>query len=1209
MTVLTAPLQFCFDMSHYFPLEPPEQSVEVRDFKQAALVAAGRIIALLRAERPAGAVELSTQQVVRASEVTDLRNSPPRSRDGPSTADTARYQVVITATKTAVKAAPPVVKAVAKAGKRVTLAPQSGSTGPIAEFLAPQQYGVVPMWLRDITYPSESVIARYQHIQNRCYVSKSLICEGNGLFAGVRLSKDMIITLCGGRICDMGTTDNLYLMQVKLHHMDKIIDGKPTERYPVDFTKWGYSNSNIWDIDGNNAKVTKRDGHHCLVATRVILPNEEIMWHYGEDFEWSVWHYGEDFDWSDVVLHRNIPQLFQVLHQVDAMIMLGRHAQLINDIELASKSWTAADVKAWKQQTDPYNRLIMRAASGQLPLTERHYFIPTNNGDFGIALPMILSCEIVYRNIAHGQMGNPKGCPDLKMLSSDSRVRTTGGTRQSTPRSVRPTVTGPTDELDAVPPPWLFPGTEWRSNLVIKIASATPLNKRKDNHGHSISSPRYEHTRTASIDIVVAESDLLEEVAAEKVTAGVSKLSDSECTRVGIAEHCSGSENDEFNTMGEPETAPSNQPVADSLNATESEIAHTLSRQKWLGISQSMHDGMSTATHGVLLDKVANLLAPPPKVRDYNAKAFRTYIQNVGTLTDDKIRDLGPTICNNQVDVCILVDVGITVNTMAQYTVKLKQAVGPGYSILIFPTERIGSTAVGGAVVILHSRVKSKKVNQLAPFGTLVEVKGIFGRQPFSVYGIYSAVSAEESVQQQEQAAGTSGSLCDKVQAALPPDSGTTHEHLRLSLLEGCALSMLEARTIFVGGDFNSPLTADNDRHDFGSVLSGIKLGNSSGAEQAGLPSYRSGKVETRIDHMYHSDTAKVYVSRLLRTVHHDNGHAGLLTGYFINRGAPNRWKFVLRQLAKRMQDFKIPEVTADFTEKFKKLVIDRSLPLAEQLDKLTCDTVQIVYPRRIKPARKGQSRDWSPESRALELHLKRVVTLKSLLQRRIAPSVNTYLKVVQLSTQAIVRLVQSAEHLVTYEELTLYNSAYWEGRTPETAADVIIQATAELKKELTDENRKRRRKAFLAAQQKSSYDAQMGRIKAVSQSLLGSKRKSYKLETLEEEDSTNISPGDIHAKVTDYFGEWMACPGPPPPWKEILTDRDAFGEWSSSLGIPTHLQEYMWSSISSRPPPSEALDDFRRKVDARPEFEELLTELKHAKKDLLAACRDYRMT
>lgn len=272
-------------------------------------------------------------------------------------------------------------------------------------------------------------------------------------------------------------------------------------------------------------------------------------------------------------------------------------------------------------------------------------------------------------------------------------------------------------------------------------------------------------------------------------------------------------------------------------------------------------------------------------------------------------------ILRERVDVCIMLDAGVRADDVTAKTRNIKASLGPGYGVFIFPTVYIHyGTSVGGAIVIVHNRLKSRQINQLAPLGTLIEVKGVLGNQPIAVYGIYSAVTQTNihqstlprTLNSPQPTQGRNnwvrhphhtqthrtlppgeriGSLHSKVHALLSPDDGTVHEHLRGVLLDGLALSAVEGRTYFVGGDFNYDMTAGRDIHKFGEVIDGLHMQNSESLSQQTRSTYKSAKNVTRIDHMFHSPGAKPEGCRLVRNVHHHNGHAGLLASYQVDRG------------------------------------------------------------------------------------------------------------------------------------------------------------------------------------------------------------------------------------------------------------------------------------------------------------------------------------
>ena len=90
----------------------------------------------------------------------------------------------------------------------------------------------------------------------------------------------------------------------------------------------------------------------------------------------------------------------------------------------------------------------------------------------------------------------------------------------------------------------------------------------------------------------------------------------------------------------------------------------------------------------------------------------------------------------------------------------------------------------------------------------------------------------------------------------------------------------------------------------------------------------------------------------LQRPLHFENGHAGLLARYKIDRGPTSRWQYPLRQLPKAQKDFGDPVVVTEIKQRLSALVRDLSLPCAARLDKLATDTVGLVYPYQPRQAR-----------------------------------------------------------------------------------------------------------------------------------------------------------------------------------------------------------------------------------------------------------------
>ena len=542
-----------------------------------------------------------------------------------------------------------------------------------------------------------------------------------------------------------------------------------------------------------------------------------------------------------------------------------------------------------------------------------------------------------------------------------------------------------------------------------------------------------------------------------------------------------------------------------------------------------------TEEHARRLDQLADAKAPVHRSKVDHGKHLRTHIQNLDTYTEPKFHALMDLLINQDggIDVCILLDAGIREEHAKAKEFDIKRRIGPGYAVFVFPTAREERTAVGGAIVIVHNRLSSRSVSQLSPLGTLIEVKGKIGCQPVAVYGVYSAIDSVEP-----------GSLCMKVKSRLQPDDGTVHEQLRGALIESLAHCAAEGRTFVLGGDFNDTLRPESDPHDFMDVMDGLRMRNSETTSQRLRPTYSSGGRHTRIDHMFHSPGAKCLGVRLQRPLHFENGHVGLHATYKVDRGPTSRWQYPLRQLTKAQKDFGDPIVVADIQQRFATLVRDMSLPCAARLDKLAKDSVQLVYPYQPRQARNKVRRDWSPESIALEIHLKRVRRLKAILGNRPAITDGQYRRALRFSTEGLNKLARGPEQLEIFEGLTVYNSSFWDGVRGDEVRMFLAGAQAELSAKLTVGMRRDRRKRFLLSIQKKNYDLQLGKLKGAVLATLGAKKKSFKLESLKDGDSTILSPGNIHAIVQRYMTEWFAFPvdgSSPPDWETLLQDEHQF--------------------------------------------------------------------
>ena len=266
------------------------------------------------------------------------------------------------------------------------------------------------------------------------------------------------------------------------------------------------------------------------------------------------------------------------------------------------------------------------------------------------------------------------------------------------------------------------------------------------------------------------------------------------------------------------------------------------------------------------------------------------------------------------------------------------------------------------------------------------------------------------------------------------------------------------------------------------------------------------------------------------------------------------------------MKDFGDPIVVADIKARLADLSRDVTIPCAERLDKLTTETVRLVYPHQKKQKRNSVCRDWTPDSVALEIHMKRVRMLEKLLGKPTDPTGRGYLRVVRYGRAALGKLARNPEQLIVFESLTQYNTAFWSQATLVQAREDLLMAMAELKDNLTDDMKQSRRRKFLLSIRKRNYEVQLGKIKGVVLMTLGSKKKSFKLESLKAGEEIIIEPGTIHSIVQQYMTVWFAHPDDgtdPPEWALILGDRHSFESWARLRLVPEPLIQTLWHAIN----------------------------------------------
>ena len=385
----------------------------------------------------------------------------------------------------------------------------------------------------------------------------------------------------------------------------------------------------------------------------------------------------------------------------------------------------------------------------------------------------------------------------------------------------------------------------------------------------------------------------------------------------------------------------------------------------------------SIATEVQRLNHLADHYAPVYRSKKEYERWVNTYIHNIGGLTQAKQVDIGNTILAKKVDVVILLDTRIT-QARLKFVHKDLKTMLAGFHVVIYPTTEENGVTIGGAIVITSPRVRSKSIHQLSPHGSLVEVTGSLGASTFAMYGTY--------VPQQNDAPGALASKITKTLAADGADDTDPFIHLKDQLHQAVTRTLAEKRFIMVGGDFNASLLETDDPHDFRTLFHALQLSSAETNVSLLRPTYINGTNRTRIDHLLTSHPEQVHLVAIHRSVMFQQDHAALLASVRIKRlhDLHERWILPLKQLQREQFDGADADQVAEIQ------AILCSLPPCEHTDPsrrlqwYTDETMKRLKTARAVriPPRHKLTKFWCPENVALDICLRLIVSIRTLLRR-----------------------------------------------------------------------------------------------------------------------------------------------------------------------------------------------------------------------------------
>ena len=781
-------------------------------------------------------------------------------------------------------------------------------------------------------------------------------------------------------------------MEAVLEGQTVAIDGTPTLQHHTDFTHTGFINEFIWHIGkiDENVRIKANLGCYRLCDGR---PRQQLFFNYGPDY-----------NWMPVIHLRNLPQLRLILRQVQTQYGQLYHSQMCELLHNI-RDWSSADITAAYESHDRNLVLIAYVLRGHLVPAQRHYHHFADTRSFDDWLEMILTSEVVYRNIAFRYAFNPtqRHVPKLELLKKDA-VMPDLATRKSM-RIKNIVMRTPASDNEIIQRLSPFTGVLWERRIFLSVG-ATMLSKLLQDPTQAPITPFYmppeneKQTETAPTSaavthieittsphssvtgrtvhfIAIQATDYLHPGQSHKhvsadahIKAQVQALLDTE-----VIHHCPTPSQPPAIT---PPLHPPPQPPPDTSPLPESNTVHdahdclyadddgsadavsavTLptpdngESDEEMSDTESINfpeptppqtppppqdnerDAMITIS---ALNQLADMYAPVHPSRGKVDRWVNTYIHNVGGLTEAKLVEIVAVLLAKRCDVAVLLDARIT-SKQITLTFKHIKTMLTGFHVVIYPTAQVNGVSVGGSVVITSPRVKHKSIHQLCPHGSVVEVAGSVGVSNFAVCAVY--------VPQQNTAPG---SLLTKINVALaqdfPDDPPDAFDHIKDQQHQAVVRHTAAKRLILVGGDFNASLTDTNDPHNFRELIEATSLQSAESATSLLKPTYISGTVSTRIDHVLTTHLQQIQAVAIYRGIMFQHDHAALITSMIVKKvhDLHARWILPLKQLRQAQFDGADADQVAKVHESLATLTVDTSLPPDRQIQQLTEDTMTLI--------------------------------------------------------------------------------------------------------------------------------------------------------------------------------------------------------------------------------------------------------------------------
>ena len=986
-------------------------------------------------------------------------------------------------------------------------------------------------------YPHPTIKSHLKYFTESIKPIQSTICKVPGAAATRRLKAGSVIGIMSGHVVN---SPHSHAIRIKNQQIAPTI-GDPWAIYSL-------INEYIWDEDLNTAEF-KANGLVVVKKDVDINEGDEIFVNYSE-------YYGDNWD---QLRNQNILDLSDIAIQMSELFPHAPARDLIN--ACVTSSTMPANIQ----------RLLHDFSYGDVlyPLFPLHDFAPPIGLTTEQWIEFVFRCRWTYKNFCFRRLHDPRGWrhPTLSIMD------TLQGKRQSTRLQDKPYQRYGGDEIES------------------KRGSRKNSNKHKTNDDdgvvplqpfpiHTNFEYLYQSSEYDSENNPDANMCLIEENITEQESNTPEQLND-----FSVAHNA----------------------TIVTTNSTESQ-------------AKTNNNTLKSQIYREPKRKIDEKEQPTWKT-DISPYSLRIAGLNVDGCDQSSYYRIFRVMNENHIDLLMLVDTRIS-----KMDVTIKHALAQttrNYRMLIKPQEDTDHKyRVGGVVFVYNERIYKPTLTKLCPAGSTSILSFHFGRKKMHAIATYWPMHNIDD-----------RSLWSRMQIRSKEEGiyQTPIEYIKSIIATKITEYTYANETCLLFGDFNTDITITNqheelvnDKYDLHSFIEATQLYHSSTKSQLQIQSYGSiaryatNKGCSRIDYQFHNGCHVRSASCFPNDTLFDIGtmHRILFAMYDLTEYTTNKSNYrfykTIRNVNLRNEKL-VQDITQQYEHMYDELktrIQDPNAPPTEILEEITRQSVDIV--QKATSAIKPNWNVYSPQAHTSYLELKYV---RKMALCCLSPNHND-IKWTKANFNIKLKLlikdwkIQLKKHTrkndQLYQELyklnvESYGIQYWLDKSLNDIKLQVKDALITIKKRLHCQRRKSMRMRFSEKVREIERERKEGRIKALINLVLGSKKKSGTFDCIIKDGQVITNEFEVATETKDFFeNTWFkALPDDGTHISNNINDwtifEKTFTEFQnhfSAANIPEDIMHTLHEAIQQQPS-DEKKQALTAELNRKPTIEEVDVTLK----------------